>query len=74
MAKNSPAATSSDTLSTARTRPSSKLLPTCANAISGGVGIQSGLVLAALTLPWRERVKRSTTTSLHRVELILRKR
>src|ERR1700730_13334943 len=39
MARNSPSATSSETSSTALTRPPSKLLPTCANAIRGAVCI-----------------------------------
>src|ERR1700686_4046915 len=56
IARNSPAATSSETSSTALTRPPSKLLPTCEKAIRGGDGIQSSLVIAALTLPGRGRV------------------
>src|SRR3984957_12273989 len=41
MARNSPSATSSETSSTALTPPPSKLLPTCANAISGGTAVMS---------------------------------
>src|SRR5258706_2687329 len=40
MARNSLPATSIETSSTALTRPPSKLLPTCANAIRGVVGIR----------------------------------
>src|SRR2546421_237067 len=41
MARNSPSATSIVRSSTALTRPPSKLLPTCANAIRGGAAVMS---------------------------------
>src|SRR5258707_759400 len=40
MGRNSPSATSSETSSTALTRPPSKLLPTCAKAIRGALCIE----------------------------------
>src|SRR6202790_4427492 len=52
MARNSPPATSSETSSTALTRPPSKLLPTWEKTIGGGFGIlrDHGTFF---TLPWR---------------------
>src|SRR6202048_4769456 len=70
MARNSPAATSSETSSTARTgiapRPPSKFLRTCANAIRGGVGIRRPRRCGSYP-PWRVKhplARRSASLNL----------
>ncbi len=65
MARNSPSATASVTSSTALTRPPSKLLPTCANAILGGAAVISRDYHTAIGQPSR----RDTCLSPLSVEL-----